>query len=265
MLKINRVIKNGKILNIVTSLKMLLISIAVIIPNIVNHTYTHLVAEIIEIAIIFLISQLPIKFYKFPAYIVSSLLYLIIIAQEWVRLFSGTFTTKTMLENINNIHALGPSLPKYVFLAIIAILITFLPMRFGLLKKSWSLITGSIIGVLLALTAIIIFKPNTAIKASYALIEDYQKDYAIEHAMESEDRIKVLKTFEKNKIDSGINKKLDNMNVIIIFAEGTSRKVLEDTQYSNLMPAVYQFANESIDVRNYYNHTAPTYRGIRGF
>ncbi|SPC39256.1 LTA synthase family protein [Latilactobacillus fuchuensis] len=265
MSKINQLVKNPKSLSLLTTIKVLLISLLVVIPNILNHTYSHLAAELVEIAIIILITQLPIKFFKYPAYLLSSLLFLIIVAQEWVRLLSGTFTTKTMFENINNIHALGPSLPKYVVLTVVAILLTFLPMRFGLLKHHRLFTAGSIVGVLVALTAIVMFKPNTAIKASYALMQDYQKDYAIEHAMKSENHTKILKAFENKNIKSGINKKnLDNMNVIVIFAEGTSRKVLEDDKYPDLMPAINQFASESIDVRNYYNHTAPTYRGIRG-
>ncbi|MFD1466117.1 LTA synthase family protein [Lapidilactobacillus mulanensis] len=264
MPKLNGSRQNINIFSWLTIIKFFLIGILIVIPNILNHTYYELALELFEVGIVISISQVPLKYFKYPAYLISSILFLIIIAQEWVKLFSGTFTTKTMLENINNVHALGPSLPKYVVLTIIVILIAFLPMRFNLLKKHSFLAMGSIVMSILAVIAIFIFKPNTALAGTYALIKDYQKDYQIEQAMETTNQAKILKAFKNKSVKDGIDANLDHMNVIIIFAEGTSRRVIEDDKYPNLMPAVNKFADESIDVRNYYNHTAPTYRGLRG-
>lgn len=251
-------------LNYLTLIKVLLLVMLVSIPNVLTHSYKHLIAELLEVSIILLITQLAPRFLKYLMYFLTSFIFLIIIAQEWVKLFSGTFTTKTMLENLNNIHALGPSLPKYIILSIVVLIIAFLPMRLNLFNQQLLLIAGSIGGIVVALLAILILKPNTSLIASYSLLKDYQKDYEIERAMTLTNKPQVLKEFQKTHVKSGINKKLDNMNVIVIFAEGTSRKVLETNKYPNLMPNINRFATESIDVQNYYNHTAPTYRGLRG-
>lgn len=51
-------------------------------------------------------------------------------------------------------------------------------------------------------------------------------------------------------------------NVILIFTEGLSKHVIQDER--NIMPNVAQFANESIEFTNYFNHTFATYRGLQG-
>lgn len=49
-------------------------------------------------------------------------------------------------------------------------------------------------------------------------------------------------------------------NVIIIFAEGTSKRVFSE----ELTPNTMRFASQSIQFNNYFNHQAATFRGIRG-
>ncbi len=49
-------------------------------------------------------------------------------------------------------------------------------------------------------------------------------------------------------------------NVILIFAEGTSLKVISE----KVTPNIYNISKKAISFSNYYNHTAATYRGIRG-
>lgn len=52
----------------------------------------------------------------------------------------------------------------------------------------------------------------------------------------------------------------NNPNIILIFAEGTSELVLS----KKLTPNTIHFLNSSIRFSNYFNHTAATFRGIRG-
>lgn len=49
-------------------------------------------------------------------------------------------------------------------------------------------------------------------------------------------------------------------NVVLLFAEGTSELVLSE----ELTPNTLRFLNRSIRFKNYFNHTAATFRGIRG-
>lgn len=49
-------------------------------------------------------------------------------------------------------------------------------------------------------------------------------------------------------------------NVILLFTEGTSSRVLS----SELTPNVIELERRSLSFKNYFNHTAATFRGIRG-
>jgi lipoteichoic acid synthase len=55
-------------------------------------------------------------------------------------------------------------------------------------------------------------------------------------------------------------------NVILILAEGVSSRLLNpySNKHPNLTPALLEFSKQSMVVDSYYNHTAATYRGIRG-
>ncbi|WP_318495627.1 LTA synthase family protein [Photobacterium leiognathi] len=96
---------------------------------------------------------------------------------------------------------------------------------------------------------------------------DLAKSYFI-----SDESITVLhgKTIEPKPVDLNnfslkINRK-DKLNIIVFFVEGISSRLLNTYggQYLNLTPNIDMFANNSIKVTNYFNHTAATYRGIHG-
>lgn len=55
-------------------------------------------------------------------------------------------------------------------------------------------------------------------------------------------------------------------NVIVILTEGTSTRLMGcyDKKYEDLTPNFNKFAQESMKVTNYYNHTSATYRGTLG-
>lgn len=73
--------------------------------------------------------------------------------------------------------------------------------------------------------------------------------------------IEMAKEFERDRISTGkcpIDSK--GFNVILIFAEGTSRRVIRP----DITPNTYELLGNSFCVDNYFCHTAPTYRGVRG-
>ena len=73
--------------------------------------------------------------------------------------------------------------------------------------------------------------------------------------------VEISKQFERSTIPQGespINGK--NNNIILIFTEGTSRRVI----LPDITPNTYNLLEKSFCVDNYFNHTAPTYRGVRG-
>ena len=67
--------------------------------------------------------------------------------------------------------------------------------------------------------------------------------------------------------DFDIRKVLDfrNKNVVVVFAEGFSTQFIDKfNNYKGLTPNIDKFMEESAYFDNYYNHTAATFRGLRG-
>ncbi len=73
--------------------------------------------------------------------------------------------------------------------------------------------------------------------------------------------LEMAKEFERDGISTGISPiEGKGCNVILIFAEGTSRQVIRP----DITPNTYDLLGKSFCVDNYFCHTAPTYRGVRG-
>ena len=76
--------------------------------------------------------------------------------------------------------------------------------------------------------------------------------------------------FQKNKVYDDVVEfvpdKYVPLNVITIFMEGSSSRMFNcyGGKFSDLTPNIDRFAAESMLVKNYYNHTSATYRGIPG-
>lgn len=65
------------------------------------------------------------------------------------------------------------------------------------------------------------------------------------------------------KIDFIDQVNLKNNNVVSIFVEGFSDVIIHNS-YQNLSNNIRNFESNSLTIKNYYNHTAATFRGIRG-
>ena len=73
--------------------------------------------------------------------------------------------------------------------------------------------------------------------------------------------VAISKQFERLTIPQGISPiNGKNNNIVLIFTEGTSRRAI----LPDITPNTFQLLEKSFCVDNYFNHTAPTYRGVRG-
>lgn len=81
---------------------------------------------------------------------------------------------------------------------------------------------------------------------------------------------KTANPFQKDYVYTENNVfEIDNsrpLNVITIFMEGSSSRMFNcyGCKYKGLTPNIDNFAQNSMRINNYYNHTAATYRGIPG-
>lgn len=250
-----------------TLIKLIISIILVVLPNVIGKDPFHGVLEILELCIIYFGVLMMGKHLRIISYLLSSLLSLIVIAQEWVRLFAGNYTTKVMLDNVSNLHALGPSLPKYIALVVMVLIVAFLPISFKRYPKPLIRVAMVLLGGLF-FVGVVKTARQSALTGTYSLIQEYEAaaKTAQKLAEAEKNKQKTAKSFEKSTVKSGVNISTKNPNVIVIFAEGTSRKVIEETsaKYPGLMSNVQKFGAESDNFVNYYNHTAATYKGIRG-
>nr|WP_090963509.1 LTA synthase family protein [Pantoea varia] len=69
---------------------------------------------------------------------------------------------------------------------------------------------------------------------------------------------------EKN--EELVNKTSRKPNVVVFFVEGMSANIIDyyGGKYKDLTPNIDQLADSSLVFKNYYNHTAATFRGLRG-
>jgi phosphoglycerol transferase MdoB-like AlkP superfamily enzyme len=250
-----------------TLIKFVISALLVIVPNVIGGDPFHAILELIELAVVYFCVLLLGRHLRFVGYVLSSLVSLVIIAQEWVRLFAGNYTSKVMLDNVANLHALGPSLPKYIALVILAVVIAFLPIsfkRYPTIRIRLVLLLGSA----LFFVGVVTTGRQSALTGTYDLFLEYRAAAKTAQRLAAAEQHKqqTMKKFEQHSIASGVNISTKKPNVIVIFAEGTSRKVIEETndKYPGLMSNVQKFAAESDNFVNYYNHTAATYKGIRG-
>lgn len=87
-----------------------------------------------------------------------------------------------------------------------------------------------------------------AVKKAYA-----QRSYVITYNDGNE--------FKKDNVYDNIsNINTQNKNIILIFVEGLSSKVISP----ELTPNIYNLREDGLSFDNYFNHTAATYRGIEG-
>lgn len=69
--------------------------------------------------------------------------------------------------------------------------------------------------------------------------------------------------FDKQPLKGGVD--LKNKNLIVVFTEGLSSNLLGmNNGFEDLTPNIDAFARKSLYLENYFNHTAATFRGIRG-
>lgn len=104
---------------------------------------------------------------------------------------------------------------------------------------------------------------TSVIKSFYGLIS--QMSYTVdEKVIWKQKNLYGKKWVYKNKNEDNIPN-LKNKNIITLFTEGMALNVIDKfNTYPNLTPNISRFMDKGVWFDNYYNHTATTYRGIRG-
>ncbi|GAB2026776.1 hypothetical protein OfM2_06790 [Lactovum odontotermitis] len=221
-----------------------------------------------EILLIFVLSQLfYYKALKYLGYLLSSVFYFVCLVNIVSVAVTGDYITYIMWNNLANLKALGPSVNTIILAVILIFILCFLPTR-----QNWLFQHQNLFNVLTILTIIGYGYAGTLqespLSGWVSLYNSGVKTHQTLSKFESEkgQRKELYAEFEQPSIEGGYNGTLYNPNVIVIFAEGLSKEVLDGNNgsYTDLTPNLDEFTKSAINVTNYYNQTAATYRGLRG-
>lgn len=155
----------------------------------------------------------------------------------------------------------------------------FIAFFFFLRKKQFK--KGCLKNISVTLILFVIFISVHPSKADNIKVSDFQTPLRslISSYFDSVESIKALNNDEFKKIQSRFKEEKiyvngyenneiisKDKNIIVVFTEGLSSRWFRDEndQYVGLMPEVKSLSEESINFLNYYNHTAATFRGLRG-
>lgn len=254
-----------------TILKISILTLISITAVFYNGFNIKMMTALIEVHAVFLLAQLFGKRLKWLAYGLSSLAFFFIILNVGSHIVSGGYITYFMYNNLTNLSALGDALPIYFGVIIMTLVLSFLPMRFDLFENKLIQKIGIFYSIdLIYVMIFIVLNVTTPIGSFVALkTEIHQASEKIKFLEATKiEKSQILKKYERPALASGIETGVTNMNVIIIFAEGLSSHVLDinNDLKLNLTPRLDQFSKEAgvLNVKNYYNHTAATYKGLRG-
>ena len=241
--------------------------------------YGYSLISIIELVVIFCFTNFLLSLNKLIGQIINSILILFFNIQLIVLNFGSSYVTLTMVENISSWEALGGRAFIYIVAILLLILFSFLPVdkvelinysKYKSAKIKYRLITrfGNLYLTALFILCELILLQIVPIRfsPSFSTYELLQSKIEMESVKkETKTKSENLKhEFYQDGVKDFI-KKPSNLgekpNVILIFTEGLSQHIIDDTR--NITPTIKEYQSKSITFNNYYNHTFATYRGIQ--
>lgn len=198
-------------------------------------------------------------FYKIIINFLVLIITIILITQISCLLISNNFLSTLTLFNLKEGSALGT---KGLILLILSFLIVITSLIAG--NFFYKNFNKKIITIFSILIIISLPLDKTPTYSFYKTIKSYFK-LKNSSKLEKKDLENINNKITKNFIvkNSDSKKFIDvenKTNVIVIFIEGMSYDIIS----KNITPNIYNYMQKSINVNNYYNHTAATFRGLRG-
>lgn len=177
---------------------------------------------------------------------------------------TGVFLSPLTIENLGEYSSVGLGLLIKLFFLFLLSLAFFVYLLIVIPKicLSWNL--KICVPALLSLALFVFF----TVRSSYPVAQFvesfyivYLNNYAeIERNSGELFLKKFANTFKSKGIENPVNPKNERLNLIVIFTEGLSDRVISE----EITPNLYKLKQNSLYFENYYNHTAPTFRGLRG-
>ena len=255
--------KHLKLLTLSTVLKYLFAVGLIIVAYVQTGQLFCLIAGLMELAIIFLLSNALIRANHILGWIVNGLLLLLLNIQMAVLTFGNTYISLVMMTNLDSVKDLSGQAVVYISAIVAALILSFIPARH---VGTWKVAEARLLSLVLA--AELIFTMCIGSAASplfsyYTLVKQ-----GIDAQTPSESIIKgkdYTEIFHGTTITGRVKKPEalpEQPNVIAIFTEGLSQNIVTDRR--KIMPNVASYERKSINFINYFNHTFATYRALSG-
>lgn len=220
---------------------------------------------VLELSIIFVLTNILLsKHFRKIALLVSSILLFVLVSQLSSLYTSNSYVLLLTLENADCFRDIGLSAISQIcvlFVLFFVVTICFIPNQ-AILNNRKFLLIGLLSQAIVA-SGYMVFISNTPIYSFFATISEFVKlkFYTVD---QFEKKIQ-KEIYGKDWIFKDSSKYVDELslkgkNVIVFFVEGFSDKLLN----SEVTPNLYQLKQHSFYLTNYYNHTAATFRGLRG-
>lgn len=239
-------------------------------------TWRYIAIALAEVLLIAFLTNLLCRVKTWLGYLFNALALLLMNVQFAVLFWGSTFVSVIMLANLDSVNAISGKFFVYGLSVAMVLLFTFLPVCSVPGGKRADLALGITTGVLYAgvlLTGIITYSPYRAV---YTLCQQQIarsrtiSGGAVSTAGSAADGgisdIQQEKSeFYSDAVSDYVQKPEEipeKPNVILIFAEGMSQNIIDDSR--NIMPNVSALQDASISFSNYYNHTFATYMGLSG-
>lgn len=187
---------------------------------------------LIELLIIFLISNFLVNKNKVIGLIVNSIMMVLLNTNLIIYIFSHSYLSYFMVSNVTSVRALGTKLCIYIPCLLVTLMLTLLPIKpIKRIKSFWVLIIIPIYVILL----INLNSNNSSIGNYITLAKIYYDDFAM--------KIRIKKMHLDNnlflqysvsdyvKYDNSLG---EQPNILLLFVEGMSSNNVEDKK--NIMP-----------------------------
>ncbi len=260
---------------IIRHIKFTLYIIMCTAANIYGGSFLSVLGSLSELLLIFGISSVISGKSKIWGYLANAFMCIIFSVQCLILFFSGEFLSPLMIENAGMADNLGDNITTYSILTAAVVAVSFLPFRIteGISSTKAYKLVVSISAMVYCATLFTGILANGHAVSPIASLSETSFKMARKRVFplnyRNADRKDIMEFFHRDSISTGFRdcSTLAKMpNIIVIFTEGLSAEVLDSYNNLglNLTPNIESLRSESLSFENYFNHTAATFRGIRG-
>lgn len=247
-----------------TIIKYLFSALITILTITTTGEWKFIALGLFELGIIILTTDLLSKRNPIAGRVLNCLLCLLYNAQVVILFFGNSFLQLVMVTNIASIQSLGGKALEYGFGLLLVLIYSFLPTYpIDFLKKKHHIVLLPLLFAVECLGLYFIGVRFSPAAGYVQVISQAIEISQLKHKVESIDGS--ASDFYSAVVEDHVHKDprlSDYPNVILIFTEGLSQNVVSDER--EIMPNLEKLQAESINFKNYFNHTFATYRGLSG-